>query len=306
MSYKKLSALFLGLFFIGAGNTKEIAETCKNFPNLSPKNGALMHLNCDFHNLYAYRLKMLKSSLGEPNGRPVILNLDGRLILKYNGQTQVVNIIPAPYSQLKAFINGVFSISLILSTNKDGRIYKSNKENLVFILRNMEDASQYFTAFTPDVFKDVNFIVLETKIFVGNILKNNSWSNEELKKYYSKIKSKLKNVVRYTAKVEISALDKAINTWLVGIPKADRANIAVVVAASHQARAREITVNYFAKKFNKLICAGALCEDGLVIMEDKFDENSALELLARHYLDKQVADVIFNDPKRLQYDLLMM
>lgn len=304
MSYKKLSAIFFGLFFFSLGNTAELAETCKNFPTLSPKSGALMHINCDFHNLYAYKVNRLKHSFGAVNGRPVVLNLGEKLILKYNGQTQVMNIAPDPYSQLKAFGHGVFSISLIFSTNKNGHIYKTNKENLVFILRQMEESRQYFAVAAPDVFTDVNFIVIETKSFVDNILKSGSWSNEDLKKYYSKIKFKLKNLIKYSAKVEISALDKAINTWLMDIPKAERDTIAVVVSTSHQARARGLIINYFAKKFHKLICEGALCEDGLVVMEDKLDENSALELLARHYLDRQVAEVIFNDPRRLQYDLL--
>jgi hypothetical protein len=306
MSYAKLSAIFVGLFFLSVGNTAEIVETCKNFPNLSPKRGALMYINCDFHNLYTYKVNRLKNSFGAVNGRPVILNLGEKLILKYNGQTQVMNVTPDPYSQLKAFGHGVLSMSLVLVTNKNGHLYKSNKENLVFILRQMEESRQYFAAAAPDVFKDVNFIVTETKSFVDNILRNGSWSNEDLQKYYSRIKSKLKNLIKYSAKVEISALDKAINTWLMGIPKVDRANIGVVVAKSHQARARGLTVTYFAKKFHKLICEGALCEDGLVVMEDKFDENSALELLARHYLDRQLAVVIFDDPRRLQYDILTL
>lgn len=304
----RLSVFLLSLFFVNFSNAniQSSGTICKNFPNISPKTGPLMQMNCDFNNLYAYRINMLKNSLGAPNGRPVILNLKGRLIFKYNGQTQVVNIIPDPYPQLKAFGHGVFSIFLLLSMHNSGELYKGNKVDLVRIVRTMEESKQSLREVAPAVMKDVNYIVRETKSFVSKVLAENSWRKEDLNKYYSKIKSKQKNIFKYAAMIEINALDRALNVWLVGIPKSEQAKIGIVVAVDHQSRAREITVNYFAKRFNKLICEGALCEDGLVVLEDKTDVNSALELLARHYLNQQAGGVIFGDVRRLQFDIFAM
>ncbi len=304
MFYKRLAITFLYLFTTGHLHAQQVKGGCPNFPNLTPQTGPLMYLNCDFHNAYVARIKMLKNTFGAPNGRPVILDLGGKLVLKYNGQTQIINITPDPYSQLKAFAHGIFSVFLILSTQKPGEIYKTSQEDLKVIVRNMEESQQSLTTLAPDVIHDINSLVQETKSFVFKSLADNGWREDELKKYYARINGYLKKIIKYSANIELTALDKAVNLWLAGISKEEHANIAILVATAHQARAKSITIQYFAKKFHKVMCEGALCEDGLVVMEDKFDENSALELLARHYLDKQAGEVIFNNPKRLQFDVL--
>ena len=49
---------------------------------------------------------------------------------------------------------------------------------------------------------------------------------------------------------------------------------------------------------------GAQLENCVVILEGSFDVQSATAQLARHYIDREAGQSIFQDPARLQADVL--
>lgn len=265
-----------------------------------------MPLNCDFHNIYSARVQDIQKTFGETHGRPVILSLGDRVILKSAGKREEFLITPAPYSDLKAFSHAMFSIYLILSNQKPGELVKETQTQLQELTLNLRHAKGSLYALHLDdiLFSKINELYDLSLDFVNKIQLNKKYNQNDLKSFYKQINPDLLSLNHYCAKLEINAVDKVISPWLQALSTEMFAKLAIVVATSHQARARNIMVEYFAKKFNKNLCIGAFCDDGMLILEDKFDEQSAQMLLARHYLDKEASRIIFNDAKRLQYDLL--
>lgn len=299
----KLCITTLGLTISAVGFT---ADTCDEFPNFAPHSGAFMQVNCDFHRAYEARVNSIIKTFGAENGRPVILELAGKLILKYEGVRHVVNIAHTPYPEMKAFLHSITAIYLFLSEQEPGKLSTNTVAHLQDLLTDIVQTRELLSNLSVAAKVDHAFDSLykQTIDFLQHTLKEQKWSMADLESFYRKIKPEIIIVKNSAADNEINALNTAVDTWLKKIPKDKQKQIGIVVAISHQARAREVKMSYFLKKFKKKVCEGALCEDGLVVLEGKYDEAAASSALARHYLDRQMAKVMFADPWRLQYDVL--
>jgi len=81
-------------------------------------------------------------------------------------------------------------------------------------------------------------------------------------------------------------------------------SLVVVVATSHQARAREVAVQYFERLLGETVSEGASREDRLVIVEGRFEAPDQRAGLAAHDVDRASASIIFGSPDRLQSDVM--
>lgn len=280
--------------------------TCPDFPQFNPKNGPLSEINCDFHHAYEARIAEILKTFGEPGGRPIILNLGGTLVLKYNGKSSSQEVTPVVYHKLKSFSHVIFSIFLILTQQTPGPLTIKTHQELKEILQHAELALQTIPDddFSPEENNAVRKLIATSQQFLTVVLRKNTYSVPLLQTYYQLIRPTLFEMVALAGKAEIKSLDQAINPWLKEIKPEDRHKLGVVVAVSHQARAEEISLQYFAKKLKFPYGGDARNENGLVVLEGHFDQASALALLARHYLDRDAARVILGDEARLQRDIL--
>ena len=113
-------------------------QSCPDFPYFKPETGPLAVLNCDMHHAYNHRVNQIMSTFGTPNGRPIILNLGGTLVLKYNGKVKTVDITPPPFQILKALSHGVFTDYLILSQQQNGSLTESTQALLNKLHNNLK------------------------------------------------------------------------------------------------------------------------------------------------------------------------
>ena len=298
--------LFLNAHPVLAAMAETTQLACPEFPYFRPTKGPLARVNCDFHKVYEQRVEQIIRTFGVPGGRAVILNLGGTLVLKYNGKTQTISITPPAYQQVKVFAHASFAVFLLLPQNKSGQLLPPIKLGL----SHLEQHLQQSVATIPSIkisLKDkatVTQLANLTLDFINRVLTKNSWTAAERAVYFRNVKPLFFRTTKIAARLELSALDQAINPWLAKMSLQEQKNIGIVVATAHQARASEISLQYFAHKFGQQFGEGASLEHGLVVLEDKFDETAALKLLARHYLDRSAAQIIFNDEARLQRDVL--
>ncbi len=298
--------LFMPMNFSFA-NAAASPMTCPAFPFFYPKSGPLAAVNCDFHKEYERHVAQYIKTFGAIGGRPVILNLGGTLVLKYNGKTETVNITPInPYHDLKAFLHSVFTIFIVLSDYPDGKLDVKTMQVLHQLYQDVSKAEKEIPALklSQEPSKAAYTIASQVKNFLNHLLTNEFYKKTDLLTFQTNILPSITMGAKLASKAELITLDNAVNHWLAKMDPKEQKQIGIVVAAAHQARADEISIQYFTKKFNKHVGEGARNEDGLIVLEGKFDEEAALMLLARHYLDRNAAAVMFNDPARLQRDLL--
>lgn len=104
----------------------------------------------------------------------------------------------------------------------------------------------------------------------------------------------------HATEIHLDALDHAVNGELARLDARERSRLQVVVTGDHQARRRSLGMQYFAKRLPQGDPAG----ERVLYAEGVTDEKAALDLVALQRLDREVAEVFFGDPSRLQSDVL--
>jgi hypothetical protein len=99
---------------------------------------------------------------------------------------------------------------------------------------------------------------------------------------------------------ELRSLHAATKSALELLSEPERDQLEVVVAGNHQARARSLGMQYFARRFGEHEGEEARVAYG----ENIETEEEALELVATRRLDRELALAFFGDERRMQRDLL--
>ncbi len=99
--------------------------------------------------------------------------------------------------------------------------------------------------------------------------------------------------------LQLRALDRAATTLLEKLTASERAEAHVVVAGAHQARARSLGMQYFAKVLGE--DAAAL---RLAYAESVETEDEAVQLVGTRRVDRAIGHAFFGDAERLQRDVL--
>jgi len=287
-------------------NTAHAESVCKAFPYFKPESGPLAYVNCDFHAEYEKRVVEMVNTFGAVGGRPVIMNLGGTLIFKYAGKTETVDINPMPLHDVKTYAHAAFSLYFTLAMSKPGSLSIETRNALIKMNSDLDEAIKILPLLKLDqeAFQDSEALGNATHAFLNKVISQNAYTSREIKNYFNHVRPMILASAKKAAAIELHELDKAVTRWTMLMTEKDKKQLGVVVATVHQARAKETSLQYFAKKFGFKYGEGALNENSIVVLEGKFDEDSALKLLARHYLDRDAAAMIFHEPARLQRDLL--
>lgn len=104
----------------------------------------------------------------------------------------------------------------------------------------------------------------------------------------------------HASEIHLDALDRAVDEELARLDARERSRLQVVVTGDHQARRRSLGMQYFAKR----LPAGNPAGERVLYAEGVTEEKAALDLVALQRLDREVAEVFFGDPARLQSDVL--
>lgn len=301
---------YLCLGFLSFLITQVLAAelTCPDFPNFEPKSGPLAVINCYFHHQYENRIKQIIATFGAPGGRPVIINLDGMdLILKYNGKTQKIKIADSTYQDLKVFSHASLSVLIILSQQAPGPLSEGTLKRLQELKTDLDNAILLIPTlkFPSKASEAAQHLAVLTAQYLNKLITTKQWTQNELVSYYKEAIGSINILVQTAAETELANLDEVLNQWLAPMSTDEKKRIGIVVGVVHQAVAREHIILYLSKRFSKQISSeGALNEQGLVVAEGVFDEAGALALLARHYLDRDIGNVVFNEVDRMQKDLM--
>ncbi len=99
-------------------------------------------------------------------------------------------------------------------------------------------------------------------------------------------------------------LDREVKAIRARVDDAVWSSALVLVAAVHQARAREVGAQYFERLLGEPVGEGARNERRLIVSENLFTSADQYGLLATHVVDEAVAAAVFDDRLRLQRDAL--
>lgn len=205
---------------------------------------------------------------------------------------------PARYHELKAIahiplalyalLNGPLSDATLTTL---GKYRDSMRESRATLARR---------GFDERTLKRQEAIFTNSQTLLDRVLNSRKCEPSDLQAFTTAMAPLLLQNAYDAAKAQLEGLHAVFMEWLNVLTAEERANFHIVVSGSHQARERNLHMTY---------CRALLGEIGpaelrLIFGESCFDEPSCRNLLGTHLLDGAASLAFFDDPLRLQYDLL--
>ena len=273
--------------------------------NFEPQKGSLSKVNKMFHEDYNKLVQFKIATFGD-SIHPVIVFTGDSLLFKYQNKRTAARVVPAEYHLLKAVSHLPLAIFTMVSTWKEGKIADSNVVKLDQYNSLIEAAEIELKAcnFTPLLLNKQEEITSHSKEYIALLKKEKKYEIKDRDIFAKSVQKYLMEDVDEAAKLEINAIHQQVQYWKKQIGEEAFNKMYVVIGSSHQARYRELSVQYFDKVLHERSGASALTENRLVFAESVFNEAGCLSMLARHIIDQEIGLNFFGDRYRMQRDLL--
>lgn len=270
-----------------------------------PRKGTLSVLNNQFHADYNKLVQKTISYLGDST-HPIIVFKGDSLLLTYRNIRKPVRVIPEQYHQLKAISHVPLTIFTMVSTWPEGKLSDTNTLRLQSYKSTIQTLDKELNAysFSSSLLSRQHDILVKTLRFIELLQQEGSYEESDRNRFASSIHQVLLEDADEAARLELTELHQAVQDWLNTVDSSYIKNLYVVIGSSHQARYRQVAVQYFEKILNEKTSVTALFENKLVYAESVFDEAGCLSTLARHIIDQEIAQQFFGNKYRMQRDLM--
>lgn len=275
--------------------------------NLPPRNEPFAGINASFHETYTRLVEQVLVQLGD--SVPVVVLIGDDAMLVSDGGEDREQVIPARYHELKALAHLAFGVQLTLMANGRGRVTELTVSELHMKRTQIKEAqaaaSGAFSTSTLTIApKAPAELLCRARALVDRVLEEGAVDFERLHEHVRALTSHALETAQLAVCIELEQLHALLGRWRSDLGESRWAGLYVVICGAHQPRYREATCQYFGQLLHQPEGYGAEREDRLVYAEGFCDVNAALDLLARHIVDQRASNLLFNDRRRLQEDLL--
>ncbi len=320
-------ALLLGLALVGCAHTSvgptTSAESAKA-PAASPwcaadvhgtaeasfgVKGPLFELNREFLETDA-RARALQCAELESK-RLVLRYAFGLFEARYMGKEVLHTfVVPAAYHPVKDVSHAVFLAALLFAEPpgavRDQQVART-LDTLQQVLARLQDASSPTATLLPKALHAREEGLLERTEEALVRFSRGELGPDGQRAYFQSVRGAMEDNLRDIATESLKALHAAVETTRRDVSKVNPKawdSVLVVVAVAHQARAREIGIQYFERLLHEPVGEGARNERRMVVTEQVWQASEQYGLLAAHLVDQAAGAAIFDDPLRMQWDVL--
>ena len=273
--------------------------------------GALSDLNGRFLEAHARARREACRQL--ESERLVLRYSFGELEARYEGRPLhegTIHVIPEAYHPLKDVSHAVFSVALVLREPRGSGRTAHAREVLgatEAVLAELGDPASRAYQLIPPEHRDRQVRLLHatkgalTDLIAGRL------DDEAQRDYFARVEPDVIENLRVVAAALVRGLHERVQELRAIVERDDPSawdSLVVVVATVHQARAREIGVQYFERLLGETMGEGASLERRLVVAESLFNGADQYGLLAAHLVDQIGSSDVFGDAFRLQRDAL--
>ncbi len=270
--------------------------------------GALAALNQAFLMAHAEARKAACSEL--ESERLVIRYAFGKLEARYRGADLLggpVDILPPEYHPIKDVSHSVILAALLFRDESSTRLERAAAavKGLNAALAELDDASSATTRLIPTAHLSRQKRILRSTRDAVLAFSQGHLDVAGQRKFFAEMRPDLGENIRAVSSSFLRELHGRvqdvrrkvddINAWK---------SVLIIVGTSHQARAREIGVQYFERLLAEPAGEGARNERRMVISESVGKASDQYGLLATHLVDQEGGGLVFEDPLRLQWDVL--
>ncbi len=282
--------------------TREKFEAIESYDHYED---AITDLNQAFHESYNNLIHRTYERLGKET-TPVIVMAHEEVMLFHNGKQETVNVIPELYHKLKSIGHVSFGVYVTLADNGYGELRPDIRENLERQKYLIDRALKYIEYDPlPLKYMATQRLTLESaRDIIAEVLAAGEVDEDKLLAFSKKSAPLYLEGAGIGARLEIEMLHETVMNWIDRIGDENWENIYVVVCAAHQGRYRETTLQYFQQLLHEQEGLAAEMEDRVIYAEHIEEPQAALDLLARHIVDRRASIDLFGSATRLQRDLM--
>ncbi|WP_298770943.1 hypothetical protein [uncultured Shewanella sp.] len=234
---------------------------------------------------------------------PVMIVSSGYLTFYYQGKRRQEKILSSQFHEVKAINHIVLGIYVYLSGLTEGELsagsllrLEAKKDQITKILNLIKKQ--------PSKHYQLSMFTLSLR-YLNSLIETGHYSYKGLKDYVQTMRSEVDQSFKFAAKSQLDLIHHYVSLWKNNMSVIDWLALKVVICASHQARYGELSYSYFSRLLNEKPTIGALGEEQIIYSESRYSEEEALKLLSRHIIDQRIGQDFFNDPFRMQKDLLI-
>ncbi len=262
----------------------------------APTPDPFLALNNEFHAIYQRAQKETLRSAG-----PLILVDGDKLILIHETHREEAEVVPSLYHNLKMISHLPLSIDITIAPFGDGPIDVTRLEELKTLrglaARMREDLDN--RGFSAGQVQRQQTIFRESLAYLDRLIERKSSVKDERIAYTRAMGPLLLTNADEAARAAIDAYLAQTSTWRDMLPPEDWQRLRVIVIGPQMPRENNLAVQFFAHLL------GVPGEGRrIVYAESLYEEPRALDLLATHLLDSRFSEDFFNDPNRMDRDLL--
>jgi len=236
---------------------------------------------------------------------PVLVVLGDDLILVRGGARSVTPCIPTLFHWTKAVAHAPVTVVAAHHRNRSPSLDEAASTTLTSLRASLSRLSASLeggevAATHGAVVENLSRIVGAITAQVESILASKRFDPESIGSFAGAVGPWLLRSTQDATTLQLRALHEAIPPILGTLDERDRAAMEVVVAGAHQARARNLPMQYFQKLFGE--ASGD--ERRVSYAENAQSVEDALAQVGTRRLDKEIARAFFRDERRLQRDIL--
>jgi hypothetical protein len=236
----------------------------------------------------------------------------GRLEARFKGAPLLggpVDVLPAEYHAIKDVSHAVFLAGLIFedhSTEARARALRAAKAVSAALDQLADPTNASAKRIPPALLPQQQRILGETKSALTAFADGKLDANAQ-QAFFAKVRPDVLANLRAVSGALVRGLDAAVKRVRAEVAAKDPKawdDLVVVVTVSHQARAREIGVQYFERLLKEPQSEGARGERRLVVSEGLGKPAQQYGLVSAHIVDQVGSEQVFADPFRIQSDVL--
>lgn len=239
----------------------------------------LQEANDAFHETYDASRKEQQHDV------PVFVVLEDELVVFRRGRRRSLHVTPPAFHLLKAAAHVPIALFAASHRGDEASVDRVRAHAAKALLELEHDETTE----------------LEVRRAIGDVLALASrWSGATSEALAKAARAPLARLTELATGLQLRALHATVEGVLVDFDDEERASLQVVVTGNHQARVRSLGMQYFRKRLE----GSANADARLTYGEGIEDADAALELVATRRLDAVIAEAFFDDPTRLQRDVL--
>jgi hypothetical protein len=238
--------------------------------------------------------------------------MNGTLTLRWKGQSTDYPVLTSRYHTIKGISHTALATYVALLGDSGSALPEETKarmqrirELIPAVQKELEDPSSPVRAAVPlELLGEQRTLLRESDAILSEALGQGRPSADRLARFAQAVRPAIVANARASARDELDQLHRHVTTVRGLLSPDEWKRVVVVISTVRQARAREISVQYFERVLGEPAAGEGASRESRIVVLEQFGSTKPLEVMGIHALDQDIAAGLLGDRFLLQSDLL--